>query len=115
MVRTAPVAIQRLPKTGTRIRNSGFAQAAGGTPIKWPEKNASPCASRVTGGVSRGVAVAVPALHTNVATTSGKPDGRVPEKSPPFSTSPSTLKVTAPLERFTRADPPRVVQGRVPA
>src|SRR5260370_30407447 len=104
MVRTAPVAIQRPPKAGTRIKNSGFAQAAGGTPRRWAEKNASPSGSRVTGVVSRVVVeVAVPALHTNVPTTSGKPDGRVPEKSPPFSTSPSTLNVTAPVERFTRA------------
>jgi hypothetical protein len=94
------------------MRNMGFVQEVG-TVANVPEKEALPCALRATDVVSTTVGELPLALQTSAPTTfvTGPV---VPLALPPLRTSPSTLYVTAPVLRSTKAKPPAVVHGDFP-
>src|SRR5262249_44391198 len=106
----------RRPAPGpSRTRNAIFVelQVDGIGTVVVPENSASPCALRVTAGVSLICWVARPGSQTTEPTTLLTAPG-VPMVLPPSKTRPSTSKVTWLVAKFTFARPPSVIHGRPP-
>jgi len=113
-VRSTPVAIHR-PRAplglNMRTRNKGLAHAP--KVPRLPLNCAFQCASRFTPGVSWVDSASAPGLHTRVPSTFVMGPG-VPLNWAPLMTSCWMLNEAAPVDRFTRAVPPRTVQANVP-